>query len=62
MVWYYALPTGHLCIYLLACDVNLIDAIEGLKDLPEWSALPGADLLGFPWSVPDLLLQILCKS
>ena len=31
MVWYYALPTGHLCIYLLACDVNLIDATEGLK-------------------------------
>ena len=31
MVWYYALPTGHLCIYLLACDVNLIDATEGPK-------------------------------
>ena len=31
MVWYYVLPTGHLCIYLLACDVNLIDATEGPK-------------------------------
>ena len=31
MVWYYALPTGHLCIYLLACDVNLIDTTEGPK-------------------------------
>ena len=31
MVWYYALPTGHHCIYLLACAVNLIDTTECLK-------------------------------
>ena len=68
MVWYYALPTGHLCIYLLACAVNLIDTTECLKRSARMVSLSvsgsfriSMECSGFALANPGQIMICICR-